>query len=286
MKLRHFSTQKGMTLVELLAALSLFAVLIALSSTVIIQMINSEEKTSENISLKQDTNVLISDLRNQYNSGESKLCFNKDKKSFTISNDTTIHNGQDILTINKNGCVDINNDKSVEIYLATENKGQQFSLKTTWANKKEYKVILEDDFNEEDFQDGNTQEQGEFNGNTKFEQDSIKKNGYTSIIVNGSAWFPNGVDIKQDISLTITKNLYMDEESALFNSVMVDIGKDATFKSDLTLKNKSVITINGDAYFYGDIIQNGNSGSICVKGESFFYTDKTINDYNRIFKCN
>lgn len=273
-----------MTLVELLAALSLFAILIALSSTVIIQMMSSEEKTSGNISLKQDTNVLISDLRNQYYRGESKLCFNKEN-SFTIKNDTTIHNGQDKLAINENGCVDINNNKTIEIYLATENNGQQFSLKTTWANKEEYEISLEDNFNEEDFQDGNTQDQGEFNGNTKFEQNSIKKNGYTSITVNGSAWFPNGVNIKQGISLTITQNLYMDEKSILFNSAMVDIGKDAIFKSDITLKNKSSITIDGDAHFYGDIIQNGNNGSICVMGETFFHTNKTVNDYNRIFKC-
>src|SRR5699024_7453356 len=56
----------GITLVELLAALGLFVIVIALSSTIIIQLINSEEETGDEIDLTQNSNVLISELRNQY----------------------------------------------------------------------------------------------------------------------------------------------------------------------------------------------------------------------------
>lgn len=224
--------EKGISLVELLAALSLFAVVIALSSTVIVQMVNSEEKTSEQISLQQSTNVLMAELRSQYyelKSEGSDICFRKNKKIINTSK-SVFKNGDRPLKAS-NGCIrNVDNKHSLFIHLTTNNStGQNVTIKTTIVPKKNYVLVLEE--NLANFTIGDMDEACTFIGDTKF-NNTILKN-------------------KQN---TTCQNKYI-------------IHGSAAFMGDLTLHNKVNITVEGNLYIYGNLTFKGSKGMICVRGD-------------------
>ncbi|QII81240.1 prepilin-type N-terminal cleavage/methylation domain-containing protein [Jeotgalibaca arthritidis] len=64
---KHFLNEKGITLVELLAALSLFAIVSALVMTVLFNVFLNSKNISDNAQLRQDANLLVSTLRSHYN---------------------------------------------------------------------------------------------------------------------------------------------------------------------------------------------------------------------------
>ena len=64
---KHFLNEEGITLTELLAALSLFAVVSALVMTVLFNVFQNSENISDNAQLRQDANLLVSTLRSHYN---------------------------------------------------------------------------------------------------------------------------------------------------------------------------------------------------------------------------
>ena len=70
---KHFLNEEGITLTELLAALSLFAVVSALVMTVLFNVFQNSENISDNAQLRQDANLLVSTLRSHYNQGDFEV---------------------------------------------------------------------------------------------------------------------------------------------------------------------------------------------------------------------
>lgn len=231
MKIRLFNNEKGFTLAELLAALSLFAAVIALSSAVIVQLTNSEKAANGSITIRQDMNVLINQLRSQYADSKTPLCINEDTANFTFSDVTNGH-----ITDN---CIEIENkDKPVSFTLITsDDQGEDFSIRTAFNKSDEYVIDITQkaEVDPEDYNPGdmNNNHQCVFEGNTKFTATTLKnkkneecQNKYT---VNGSA----------------------------------------AFLEDLTIHNKVLLEVTGDLHIYGKETFKGVKGTICVHNNVF-----------------
>lgn len=216
MKLRQFSTERGMTLVELLAALSLFAVVIALSSTVIFQMVNGEEKTNDNLALKQDTNVLISEFRDQYYKGENKLCFSKNNTDLVISEYTIINGEYKSFNANGNCLLNIDNEQSLDLNMTFHSieGDQKINIKTYWERKNDLNLQItlnneckgnnNPDCNEED--ENNDKAKCRYYGSFVFNNLTLE-NGYCSnrYEVEGSMVIRNHLRIEEDVTFKIFK---------------------------------------------------------------------------------
>ena len=264
MLFRKFKNEKGITLVELLAALSLFAVVIALSSTVIVQMMGGAEKANDSISLQQDTNVLMSELRSQYYDGESELCFNIDGKRFAIQQLTI----NDVKVAGNDSCIKVNRAEPLTIKLttaSTNDSGEKLSVQTTWNNKEEYVLNItskksggfdeESDFEEivrnenEVYTDYHTKLDGQgsctFEGNSKFNQgqwgDWNACNN--TAVINGHNWFPENTSVN-GVNLTVDKNLYADSNFTMERNANIIVKNNARIEGQSILKSTSTVEIN------------------------------------------
>lgn len=299
MKFRQLSNEKGITLVELLAALSLFAVIIALSSTLIVQLVNNGEKASADVLLKQETNILLSELRNQYYEGESKLCFQNDK--IFVSN-YEIFSGDDPLMI-QDGCISNStetplNQEPLSLTLTTSNdSGQQFVVETAWDKKKTYTINQGSGYAEEVVENDNTKctDEGNtttcvFEGNTKVSTNDVISNDSTITIENGSAIFTNEITIGQDVNVKIkSENVTFGRDIILDHkaSLIMEVSGDSTFEGNILLiQNNHQITIYGDAVFNGDITIGKNNSIITVKGDATFNGDLTFEGNNAEIRVN
>ncbi|MFC4022535.1 type II secretion system protein J [Oceanobacillus longus] len=231
MKFRQFTNDKGMTLVELLAALSLFAVVIALSSTVIIQMVSGENTTSNDISLKRETNTVINELRKKHQEPEdtNPLCITEDKIRYSFSE---INNG----TINANGCLEYTEEPLSFVLTSTKNSGESFEVKTTLENKTAINLnITKKDVNPEEFPPGDVTSSCDFYENVKFEQNVRLKNKDKEPCFNDYNFYEN-----------------------------------VAFLDGFTIHNKVYITAHKDFYLKGDIKFSGSKGTLCINGNASF----------------
>lgn len=266
MLFRKFKNEDGISLVELLAALSLFAIVIALLSTVIIQMENSEEKASGTISLQQDTNVLLSELRNQYYKRDFKLCYSDNNQLVFPMNSSEEDFSIKSLTINSQSishgnCVEIAHHEPLSIILTTVNStDRQITVETTIAQKEKYALHIASNKDgifdkKEDFEDiviedstsfisGDTNDACDFYGNTKFPQTRIKKPCKEINVYQGSAWFPNNISIGSNVNFTVQKNVYSDKNFELNANTELIIGNSAKLKGPAELGSNSSIEVN------------------------------------------
>ncbi|MGP4108304.1 PulJ/GspJ family protein [Virgibacillus sp. L01] len=263
MKLRQFSTEKGMTLVELLAALSLFAVVIALSSTVIIQMMSSEENTSRQISLNQETNVLVSELRKEYTKKSDEV---EDAEKFNICYQkidginvkqviTFLDDKQQTKQLNNDCIIGMTKQEVLPIEITTANEADQaLTIKTTWRNNDEYVIELKNEEDEKyEFTEDGKSANCDYNQNTRFKNAGNNKKVMfkDDCKVNGSAWIAGDIEVKNEIKLVVEKNLYISDNVRI-------VGKGG----------------------------NDKAGHLCVKGEIYFPEGKSESDYDIDFKCN
>ena len=152
---KHFLNEKGITLVELLAALVLFAIVSALVMTVLFNVFQNSENISDNAQLRQDANLLISALRSNYNQGDFKVGLNGSKSllideqevnsSMTSSIDELelINGGNSISAVNES--MDVTADGtplSIDLKLKNE-AGQTYSISTKIENPAELPIALQ-----------------------------------------------------------------------------------------------------------------------------------------------
>jgi prepilin-type N-terminal cleavage/methylation domain-containing protein len=267
MKIRHFKNDRGITLVELLAAISLFSIIVVLSSTFLLQILNSEESTSNKIQLTQETNVLINELRSAYHKGDFKLCFSI-PNGLTMSDKSFDHhfsykelkivNGEKELTT-AGGCIDtVDTKEPLSIRLtANDNNGQDLTVESTFTNYRESVLIR----NQETWANivDNKDPLCVYEGNTLFRgkdtnKIQLKNNRCERVYkVNGSAWLSGKVELTNHVKLIISNNLYILDDEFLRSS-------------------------NGDP----------NNGKVCVSGEVYFpdtISKQSQKIYEHIFNC-
>ncbi|WP_233880982.1 prepilin-type N-terminal cleavage/methylation domain-containing protein [Virgibacillus halodenitrificans] len=183
MRICQFKSEKGMTLVELLAALVLFGLIVALSSGVIVQLMGSEQKTSASISLKQEANVAMSELRSQfYNNDTNKICLSPDTP-LQVKDSLIINGEEEEKQLDSNNCItDVDHEESMEIevnFSDTANK-QEIALQTSWAGRKKHLLTLDkvdrcDDDEDEDDEDDH--DEGDDDGDDDDKDDGNCDNG-------------------------------------------------------------------------------------------------------------
>ncbi|ASK62960.1 hypothetical protein CFK37_12815 [Virgibacillus phasianinus] len=276
MVFRKLRNENGITLIELIAAIGLLTIFITISSTLLAQGFHSEDKTSNEITLSQNVNVMLSELHSQYNKGKSTLCFNTFDKDFTIR-DYIIHNGDQQLTI-IDGCIHPTNQEPLSVTLtAIDNAGNDISLRTIWGNKKNYEIMVTD-YNEEIINEDNenctVRGTCTFDGNTRIEVDGTIDRDSIIEIKNGDAIFTNEINVGQDVNfvirsenVTFKKGLVLDHKASL----TMQVNGDSTFDGNIILiQNNHQITIYGDAVFNGNITFGQNNSTIIVKGNAMF----------------
>lgn len=265
---KWIKNEHGMTLIELLAAISLFAIFLSIAANFIMQLGNSEDTSSEHITLTQDTNVLMSELSSQYYEGKNNLCTKIDDERLAIQ-DYQITNGETPLVINDDGCiVGVNNNQPLHIQLTTAtSSGQTLSVETTWENKGDYALdITIDDgskggcsefSNKEDFdnivrdnQNGYTeyftnQSYCHYEGNSKFPQGQWGPwNACEDTTVsNGSIWFPQSTSIHK-VKITADQDLFADKSFSFEGNADIKIKGNVRFEEQAILKAGSSLETN------------------------------------------
>lgn len=273
MNSKQYKNNKGFTLIELIATIAILTMVIGVSSGLMIQLIRTDTKTTEQISLSQETNVLINELRSQYESGdnfplkfaEGKLVFPESSKDYSLMIEKLeITNGEDVLNT-KGKEITVNTDLPLSINLTTTNKDSKpFTLKTKWENLKDHEFTISInsegntcngfeggsefdslDFNIIDIKDISITtndyvvadtDKCEFVGNTKFTKDFKEWNQCEEIRVrNGSAWFEKKIELK-------------DEKKAL----KMNIAEDLFLKEGLEVKKGESINIVTGGHLISD----------------------------------
>ena len=156
---KHFLNEEGITLTELLAALSLFAVVSALVMTVLFNVFQNSENISDNAQLRQDANLLVSTLRSHYNQGDFEVGLN-DSKSLLIGgqevnssmtssiDELELKNGENSISavnpaVNQSMTVKADGTPlSIDLKLKNE-AGQTYSIFTTIEKPAELAIALQ-----------------------------------------------------------------------------------------------------------------------------------------------
>lgn len=132
MKRKLFLNQSGVTLLEVLVSLAILAFVGTLTFSVVATTIKHEETTSSHITLRQESNIVISSIRkdHQTNTADYTLCpkdllANNDLRfeGFSINNQTLI---------NKNDCIEITPSEKTDVtFTLIDKQNKTFNVSTT-----------------------------------------------------------------------------------------------------------------------------------------------------------
>ncbi|MFC4320964.1 PulJ/GspJ family protein [Litchfieldia salsa] len=88
--IRVLDNNKGFTLIELLASLAILSIIIGLVSSVLINSMNYSERSESKLSLASEANLLLAQLTNYHQSGETyKVSYNSTTTEIKV-NDTVV----------------------------------------------------------------------------------------------------------------------------------------------------------------------------------------------------
>lgn len=292
---KHFLNEKGITLVELLAALSLFAVVSALVMTVLFNVFRNSKNISDNAQLRQDANLLVSTLRSHYNQddfedfdvrlNDSKILLIKGQEvnsSMTSSIAELEINGENLIS-NENEeekfvTVD-GTPLSIDLTLKNE-AGQTYNLFTTIEKPAELAIALQvlEEIKVPDPPDPPVRS-GVYTevfppfypiyipiiDNIKY----VSKDGYQlipddcgDITIDGHVWLSNTnphnvVEMKHNTAkFIVTKDLFVDSVFNIHNYHPMDVEGDALFDTKLELIEKGKFIATNIHATGGD--HNGN----------------------------
>ncbi|MEN1968218.1 prepilin-type N-terminal cleavage/methylation domain-containing protein [Lentibacillus sp. N15] len=252
MHFRQFYNQKGITLVELLAALSLLAIVITLVSTVIMQLLSNSGKTDDDIKLAQDTNVFITEFRHQYYTGSrvADLCYESNNTHDVTIKQLEASNGEHSLET-EGACIkDINYEKPLSIKATTTNNGSNsFSLTTTWEPKKHYRLAMKtEESDNDDMETAECKYNGSFildNVIFKREQCANKYNIEGAFVVRDQAVIEKRVKVHIHGSAHFNGDIRMHPESQMTTSGSIQIdGTVFCGKEKVNVHKKSTIHCN------------------------------------------
>ena len=315
---KHFLNEEGITLTELLAALSLFAVVSALVMTVLFNVFQNSENISDNAQLRQDANLLVSTLRSHYNQGDFEVGLNTSNSlliggqevnsSMTSSIAELKINGENLISDGvETKSMDITADGTpLPIDLTLKNEaGQTYNLFTTIEKPAELAIELQPVppvLPDGDWVDGYTCE--DIVGNTRYAYDPdpqfipdyCEPPVYTDPIkITGNAWVSrdyhhNVVEMKHDgVGYTVTGNFFVDtNEFNVDNKHFMDVGGDALIKyGKLELKNKTefiatnIHAPNGNHNDRGIVVRDRTrlkARESIVVGKTFYIVGQTFVD--------
>ena len=272
---KHFLNEEGITLTELLAALSLFAVVSALVMTVLFNVFQNSENISDNAQLRQDANLLVSTLRSHYNQGDFEVGLNTSNSlliggqevnsSMTSSIAELKINGENLISDGvETKSMDITADGTpLPIDLTLKNEaGQTYNLFTTIEKPAELAIALlpvpPDPGNPESYQKGAEGNYEDYcksrDHDTKYAYDSsnqfIPDGCKKEITITGNVWFLGDPHYKK-VEMKHVVDHADEDNTAKFN-VTGNLFVDPT--EEFNIDNTHPVNVGGDALFrYGKL---------------------------------
>ncbi|WP_047981589.1 prepilin-type N-terminal cleavage/methylation domain-containing protein [Ornithinibacillus contaminans] len=248
---RILTAERGFTLIELLGVLAIVTIVFGIAYHVLFSVIQYNEKSQAAISLKQEANSVISDIKHTHQ-GDSpyRICYGdllwNENLQMQLSLNTTIIN-------NTNQCVeqiDPKQDLAVQLTLY-DSDNNSIAIETTIEGKTDETLVLKRKNGRQNFYDYLLQENVFVHG-SQFVFEGSRVNGPNASIVIKGDW--NGSQLNGG-ALTNTSNLYIDGD------VFFD-GGSAGLGSSISPGN---IVVNGNATFwsgrraiYGNMFVNGD----------------------------
>jgi prepilin-type N-terminal cleavage/methylation domain-containing protein len=148
----RISSQKGVTLIELLAAITISAIVIGLVYGVLSSMLHNNEKAMSYNTVRQEANAVITQIRTLHQKGSLELCYENDETIYldTIKTDRLASDGyrfqnvsivQSSQTITGTGqCANIKSAAPVRVsFTLIDTNNNKFGIDTTLENLGEYK---------------------------------------------------------------------------------------------------------------------------------------------------
>ncbi|MUV36833.1 hypothetical protein JNUCC1_00637 [Lentibacillus sp. JNUCC-1] len=294
--------EHGMTLVELLAALALFSIVIVLGGSLISSMSSSEKSVSGDISLQQKTNVLMSEMREAYYSGTGVGDLYVDLEALGLSvQGTEIKNDGKFLNIKNNYIEGVNFEKPLSVKLTTSAGPQEVTVESTWKQTDKKEISLQKSRKAqppklEDYEwgkeidelpcdsDGNVKWSGK-----KYEKNCKPKKKHHNI--NGALWITNDmkepdVNNKKHYDIKIEKDLFSDEEFETEEHWSILVGKSAIFHEEVDLEDHSRLEIIENAFFIGKEGEDNDDAEVelekkaklIIRKSAFFHGDVEVGE--------
>ncbi|WP_042223225.1 PulJ/GspJ family protein [Oceanobacillus manasiensis] len=257
MNFRQLNNEKGITLVELLAAIGLLAIVIALSSTIFTQMFSAEEKSEGDIRTKQTLNVIAAEMKHDFFKGEERICARDPLKGITISFDS-----EDILDVDEEGCIIIKEGQNTLpiVITATSDQGGSTEIKTSWKKKTvSLDIPIEQKPEEEPSNPDPEEEPSEPDPEEETEPEPDEEPGDTlSCKVEGSLMLTKKVKLMKGIcpndTYEITGALHATESLSLqHDGVTLIVRGSAQFDGKVDLAKNSLLDIGGAGTFNHDL---------------------------------
>ncbi|WP_099158766.1 PulJ/GspJ family protein [Virgibacillus ndiopensis] len=284
MKIQVLQSQKGITLVELLAAITLFAIVIVFSSTLIVHFSANNQKTSDSIEMSQDVNVIISQLRNQYYNENTELCIHNE--DISISNYTIVNGGDpegnNHLKIT-NGCIqNVDNSKPIKINIQFKNKtGNQFALNTAFSTSKPHVLTVSTNNDDTELPDDNDYQDFpcKTNGSITISEDVKLRKGVCpndTFIVTGALTTLGKISLQHDgVTLKVGGSAHFIKKVWMAQTAKIDISGAVAFNQIVLMNKDSLMRVGGAANFTEDLQMKKNS-SINIGGSTIFYKNITM----------
>ncbi|MFC3040119.1 prepilin-type N-terminal cleavage/methylation domain-containing protein [Virgibacillus xinjiangensis] len=253
MKYRLFTNDRGVTLVELLAALALLAIGGVLSSALFSQMSTNTQTTAGDISLKQEMNIVIEELEHQYDEDSDQMCLFEEGM-------TLIYGDEGEIT---DGCMEVDTNSPATVRLIGEREGKTFTLETVWNKQTEQTLWLpveepSEEPVEADIYDCIFTESVIFPEQVRVDDngESAKNKCDGEFIFEKDAFFQNGVVLHNHNDFTIEGDLYIIGELDINNQSTIDVDGDLYLQdSDLNFKPNAALNVDGKICMVEDIQQ-------------------------------
>lgn len=307
---KRFANERGFTLVELLTAMLLLGVVVTISSMLLIKVMSSDQNVGREVSLREKTNVLISDLRGQfYKSDESELICLDDVES------DIMFNFEETKITNENGKINdtcfhnVDLDKPVELSFTTaDTDGKETTVKTTFKRKDETNAGKPRDFTIPDMGEKEWTKvdvlpcvlpDDLLDKNIEWTSGEIEEGCEDDIIIPKSLKSTEQVE-EGNFIIDVGEYFYATEHLDIFEGGKIMVGKDAQFKGAIDMRgnegqNNASIEVEGmiemdeqfesesitrfttgDAIFFRGSIDISDDSSMHIDGSAYFGASVTV----------
>ncbi len=252
------NNEQGVTLVELLAALALLSLLIVLSTGLIVSIGNNQQAANNDITLQQNTNVLVSEMRKAYynGSGEGDLPFRTDTEKLRIKE----------LKINGNtrsvdSPVEVDFDHPLHMKLTTASSDDQtVTVETTWRPSEGKDIVLKKPVTKPDTRDYDWVEkdvlpcysteniklmeefEAEGDDEDDDDEDDDEENHCHRYDIQGALWLTEELEIEES-AVHVKKDLFADDEIEIDEGDILSVEGSAVLQGEIGVDEDSLLKI-------------------------------------------
>lgn len=294
MRVNLFQEERGITLIEVLSSIVILAIATVLVTGVLGQLFKGEAKTSKSISLKQDTNVLINQLRHAYNdTATDSLCFNHIGDGIQVDlGKSKVTNGNGRFS-EKGQCIEqVDKDRPVHLTLVTESTGsdanEQVEINTIFDTSKPGNIDVTGPPQILDPKDIDWEKKSELpcniEGDIEWTGKHVNSDCTNTPTVDGHLKLTKNNKVLNGEKLKVNGNLYTKEHTVLEGVTEVEVEGDAWLDTQMTFADTGdpTLTIHGNALLSGQSNYEGHSKLVIYKNVEF-NDEVTFQDHTQLF---